>query len=202
MSEKDVILTEKQRQREVMRRKLFFILEKLEINRSERIAISLLLMMLMVTSLMFAIAEPKLNYDPKHYEELEQIFLERSQRVDSEREEILVRYRPVIAASGRDRVNDPEAGLLTETESMQPNAVDPKRININRAGLDELQQLPGIGPAYAERIISWREENGEFTTVEQLLEIRGIGERRLEQIRPLIKLKDDEDDDDEGEGEG
>jgi len=197
MSEKDVILTEKQRQREVMRRKLFFILEKLEINRSERIAISLLLMMLMVTSLMFAIAEPKLNYDPKHYEELEQIFLERSQRVDSEREEILVRYRPVITASGRDRVNDPEAGLLTETESMQPNAVDPKRININRAGLDELQQLPGIGPAYAERIVSWREENGEFTTVEQLLEIRGIGERRLEQIRPLITLKDEDEEEEE-----
>ncbi|TVR36543.1 MAG: helix-hairpin-helix domain-containing protein [Balneolaceae bacterium] len=192
MSEKDVILTEKQRQREVMRRKLFFILEKLEINRSERIAISLLLMMLMVTSLMFAIAEPKLNYDPEHYKELEQIFLERSQRVDSEREEILVRYRPVIAASGRDHVNDPEAVPRTDTESMQLNAVDPKRININRAGLDELQQLPGIGPAYAERIISWREENGEFTTVEQLLEIRGIGERRLEQIRPLIKLKDED----------
>jgi comEA protein len=180
-----------------MRRKLFFLLEKLEINRSERIAVSLLLAMLVVTSLMFAIAEPKLNYDPEHYEELEQIFFERSQRVESEREEILVRYRPVVAASGEDRVKDPEAGPQTEMESMDLNTGDPKRININRAGKDELQQLPGIGPAYAERIISWRDENGEFTSIEQLLEIRGIGERRLEQIRPLITLKDEDEEEEE-----
>lgn len=176
-----------------MRRKLFFLLEKLEINRSERIAISLLLLMLMVTSLMFAMAEPKLNYNQEHYEELEQIFFERSQRVESEREEILVRYRPVIAAYGEDHVNDFQAGTGTEIASMDIDQGDPKRININRAGLDELQQLPGIGPAYAERIISWREENGDFTSIEQLLEIRGIGERRLEQIRPLITLEDESD---------
>ena len=61
-------------------------------------------------------------------------------------------------------------------------------ININTATREQLQILPGIGPAYSGRIIEWREENGTFTTKDQLLEIKGIGEKRLEKIKPLITL--------------
>ncbi len=61
-------------------------------------------------------------------------------------------------------------------------------ININTASAEQLTELPGIGPAYAQRIVEWREENGKFTSKEQLLEIRGIGQRRLEVIIPLIML--------------
>lgn len=61
-------------------------------------------------------------------------------------------------------------------------------ININTATAEVLQQLPGIGPAYAGRIIEWRAQNGQFTSIEQLIEIKGIGEKRLENIRPLVTL--------------
>jgi competence ComEA-like helix-hairpin-helix protein len=189
--EKDVITTEKtERGGEEMRRKLFFLLEKLQITRSERIAVSILMLSLVAISLIYAITEPKLNYDPEQYAEIEQIFFERSNRMEMEREKILARYRPGVAITARNH----------ETEEVDRSELLPKsseRININSAGAEELQQLPGIGPAYAERIVAWREENGEFTSVEQLLEIRGIGERRLEQIRPLITLKDVDEDEDE-----
>jgi len=62
----------------------------------------------------------------------------------------------------------------------------PNSINVNTATKSELTLLPGIGDAYAERIILYREEYGTFTSPEELLNISGIGARRLEQIKPYI----------------
>ncbi|MBI3945434.1 MAG: helix-hairpin-helix domain-containing protein [Armatimonadetes bacterium] len=62
------------------------------------------------------------------------------------------------------------------------------RVNLNRADARELQRLPWVGPATAERIIQYRETNGPFRSVDELLEIRGIGEKRLADIRDLVTL--------------
>lgn len=61
-------------------------------------------------------------------------------------------------------------------------------VSINSATREELDSLPGIGPATADKIIGYREANGPFTSVEELTEVPGIGPAKLEQIRPLVTL--------------
>lgn len=61
-------------------------------------------------------------------------------------------------------------------------------IDLNRADSDALQTLPRIGPALAQRIVSWREANGPFTSVEQLLEVPGIGFATFESLRELVRV--------------
>ena len=63
------------------------------------------------------------------------------------------------------------------------------RVPINTAPASELQKLPGIGPRLAERIIAFRNQSGGFATVEQLLEVKGIGPARLDRLRPLVVLR-------------
>lgn len=61
-------------------------------------------------------------------------------------------------------------------------------ININTATINELEELPGIGPATAQNIIDYRQTNGLFQEVEALMNVRGIGPGKLEQIQDLISL--------------
>lgn len=61
-------------------------------------------------------------------------------------------------------------------------------VNINQATTSALEELPGIGPALAARIVSYRDENGPFKTVESLTKVKGIGSKMLEKLRPYISL--------------
>ncbi len=63
-----------------------------------------------------------------------------------------------------------------------------EKININSADVYELARLPGIGPRIAERIYNYRKNVGKFKTFEELLNIKGIGPKKLEKIKPYITL--------------
>lgn len=62
------------------------------------------------------------------------------------------------------------------------------RVNLNTADIAALDTLPRIGPAMAERIVQWRESNGRFTSVEDLLAVPGIGDKMLESLRDLVTI--------------
>lgn len=65
---------------------------------------------------------------------------------------------------------------------------DKEKININEASAEELAELPGIGEVIAGRIVEYREEYGGFESVEEIMEVKGIGEGRFEGIKGLITV--------------
>lgn len=67
-------------------------------------------------------------------------------------------------------------------------ADDAGKININTATVEELTMLSGIGDAYAQRIVEYREVNGPFTSIEQIKEVKGIGEKTFEKIKDQITI--------------
>ncbi len=65
-----------------------------------------------------------------------------------------------------------------------PDAV----VDLNTADQATLETLPGIGPALAGRIIAWREEHGGFSSVDDLLDVSGIGQARLDDLRDRVRV--------------
>lgn len=259
-----------------MRRDLFLLFEKLQISRTERVAMGGLTGLLALLGTLLLVVEQQPAYSEEEYRELEALFEERSRRLTEEREEILARYRvpdladepdnasaattsadhevnpragvgsssevdvsyreeaasaeSVVSGPGvksmpevdsdtistrQDTLNDTTSGKASvdgsddsqarqggsthldrgelntdgvgeDFQAPQGGATHSDRVDLNTASHHELQQLPGIGPAYATRIIERRERVGPFTSPEQLIEIRGIGEKRLEALRPLV----------------
>jgi competence protein ComEA len=63
------------------------------------------------------------------------------------------------------------------------------QINLNTASAEELQRLPGVGPAMAARLLAFRQENHGFRSVEDLLQVSGIGEKKFAKLRPFVTVK-------------
>jgi competence ComEA-like helix-hairpin-helix protein len=63
-----------------------------------------------------------------------------------------------------------------------------KPIDLNLANVKELQELPGVGPVTAQRIIDLRQKSGRFHRVEDLLAVRGISEKKLDALRPYVTV--------------
>ncbi|MGH3496669.1 MAG: helix-hairpin-helix domain-containing protein [Nocardioidaceae bacterium] len=90
-------------------------------------------------------------------------------------EQILVGLPPVAAAP-----SDGHGG----TPSGSAGSV----VNLNTATAEQLDTLPGVGPVTAGKIIDWRAANGAFTSVDELLEVDGIGDATLADLRPLVTV--------------
>ena len=64
-----------------------------------------------------------------------------------------------------------------------------QKVNINEAKQEDFEQLPGIGPSIAKKIVEYRQQNGKFTSIDELQEVKGIGEAKFENIKEYIMVK-------------
>lgn len=82
-----------------------------------------------------------------------------------------------------------EAGAAVEISSNQQGSTSGKKININIATVEQLETLPYIGVETAKDIISYREKNGAFKTIEEIMKVAGIKESRFSRIKDLITVE-------------
>jgi competence protein ComEA len=101
----------------------------------------------------------------------------------------------LLAASIPASADTPQSGNASAKSQSAPKApraakkaLPTGKININTAGEKELQQLPKVGPAMAKRIIEYRNSVKSFKTVEELKNVKGIGDKTFEQMKPYVTL--------------
>lgn len=98
-------------------------------------------------------------------------------RVLTDGEQILVGEPAQASAPGAGAGNGPPAAGTSRPP-----------VSLNRAGLEQLDALPGVGPTLAQRILAYRTSHGSFRTLDQLRQVSGIGARTFAELRPLLTL--------------
>ena len=101
----------------------------------------------------------------------------------------LRRFAPAVFLGKPDLIAVPneERPQNQATETLIPST--PELLNINTASAEELQTLPNIGVQMAKRIVVYREQHGKFASVDALQNVKGIGAKTLEKLRPFVDAK-------------
>ncbi len=94
------------------------------------------------------------------------------------------------------KVGEAEAGDTKQISGSSGNELfsrspfgDDGKVNINTADINELDSLPGIGPATAQKIIDYRTEHGQFKSIDEIKNVSGIGEKKFENMKDKIKVR-------------
>lgn len=91
---------------------------------------------------------------------------------------------PAVFSQDRSMAAKPAATAKAPAAKIESGKV----VNINQATLNQLIEIKGVGPVMAQRIVEFREKNGPFKKLEDLLSVKGIGEKKLEKMRNQLSL--------------
>ena len=95
-------------------------------------------------------------------------------------ETVLDGQKIIIYAKGQD----------DESKNSSTGAIDSSgKININSADIEQLQQIPGVGPVTADKIIQYRQDNGRFSSIDDIKNVSGIGEKTFEKLKDYITVR-------------
>lgn len=88
-----------------------------------------------------------------------------------------------------EAVKENTSQIASDDNVNQEKSNNISQININTASIEELDKLPGVGEATANKIVNHRSENGEFKSVEEIKNVNGIGDKKFEEMKELICVK-------------
>jgi competence protein ComEA len=75
---------------------------------------------------------------------------------------------------------------LAQQSKSSPKAASTEKVNLNSATAEQLQTLPGVGPSIAKRILDHRTKNGKFNKIEEILNVKGIGEKKFQKMKDRL----------------
>ena len=165
------------------KRHLFFFFERLEIRAGERRALATLLLLGVALNQAKEHWPSPVAYDAAFYAPILAAFDERNARAAAELAALDSLYQGLERAPS---LRSGQAARDGQRAVPQRAARPSSPIPINTATAAQLDQLPGIGPALAQRIIDYRTEHGPFTSIDDLTKVRGIGPALMEKIRPFV----------------
>ena len=177
---------------------------RLVLNQAQAIMVILILSCALATSLTLLIRQ-RINYgNSENLAELVQDMgnasPDEAQGVDAESDEstesddIEPQAHDAQISNSQDTEISTEPDANASGESVQdaqaqnPSDID-NRINLNMADATQLMTLNGVGPVMAERILEYRKSVGSFRSVDELLEVSGIGAKTLEKLRPQVRIQ-------------
>ena len=96
--------------------------------------------------------------------------------------------RMMMAAIAAIALSAPALSAQSKAPAPKPAATAAAPVNLNTATAEQLATIPGVGPKMAERIIDYRQKNGGFKKVEDLMNVSGVGEKSFLKMKPLITV--------------
>jgi len=171
------------------KRDLYFFFEKISLGKAERMFIYVLFGIILLIQLALFSAPFFNNQKKEDYSELNKLISERTEKMQ-------LAFDSVLASQYYPTKKEISAAIKSETlpKNSKPKSKKPKKetapilININSATLSEWVKVPGIGDKTAQLILDYRLKVGSFNSIDDLKKIKGIGPKKLDKLRPFIKL--------------
>ena len=167
---------------------LYRLQQKVAITRHETYALLILFGLIMLGSAVQVIQKNRPPFDLAIYAETDSLFeaatAEMRRKADS-----LLSQDSLQSILHKTPSADTIRSSSTELSTIGSILLAGEKININLASQAELETLPRIGPAMAQRIIDYRTEHGSFRTVDELLEVKGIGPKTLQRLSDRVTVR-------------